>query len=93
VSSAGSRGTSQVRAGSRTCGRTGATIAWRSSRGRAGVLASGFTVADDDALEGAERELERRGFAVRRLGAAAARARGVRSGIAFDDPSATGSSW
>ena len=54
--------------------------------GRSGVLASGFTVADDDALAGAERELERRGLAVRRLDAAAVRSRRVRSGIAFDDP-------
>ena len=54
--------------------------------GRSGVLASGFTVADDDALAGAERELERRGLAIRRLDAAAARSRRVRSGIAFDDP-------
>ena len=54
--------------------------------GPSGVLASGFTVADDDALTGAEGELERRGFAVRRLDAAAARSRRVRSGITFDDP-------
>jgi 2,3-dihydroxy-p-cumate/2,3-dihydroxybenzoate 3,4-dioxygenase len=54
--------------------------------GRSGVLASGFTVADEDALAAAEHELERRGLGVRRLGAASARSRRVRSGIAFDDP-------
>jgi 2,3-dihydroxy-p-cumate/2,3-dihydroxybenzoate 3,4-dioxygenase len=58
----------------------------RARRGSVRVIASGFTVADDDALTDAERELERRGFAVRRLDAATARSRRVRSGIAFDDP-------
>jgi 2,3-dihydroxy-p-cumate/2,3-dihydroxybenzoate 3,4-dioxygenase len=54
--------------------------------GRSGVIASGFTVADDDALTGAEGELERRGLTVRRLDPAAVRSRRVRAGIAFDDP-------
>src|SRR4029434_3817913 len=54
--------------------------------GRSGVLASGFTAADDEVVAAAERELERRGFATRRLDAAAVRSRRVRSGIAFDDP-------
>jgi 2,3-dihydroxy-p-cumate/2,3-dihydroxybenzoate 3,4-dioxygenase len=54
--------------------------------GRSGVIASGFSVADDDALAGAEHELERRGLAVQRLDGAAARSRRVRAGIAFDDP-------
>jgi 2,3-dihydroxy-p-cumate/2,3-dihydroxybenzoate 3,4-dioxygenase len=54
--------------------------------GRSGVIASGFTVAGEDALAAAETELERRRLTVRRLDAAAARSRRVRSGIAFDDP-------
>jgi len=54
--------------------------------GRSGVISSGFTVADEDALALAESDLERRGFVVGRLDALAARSRRVRSGIAFDDP-------
>jgi 2,3-dihydroxy-p-cumate/2,3-dihydroxybenzoate 3,4-dioxygenase len=54
--------------------------------GPSGVLASGFTVADEDALAGAESELERAGLTVRRGSAAAARQRRVRAFIGFDDP-------
>lgn len=54
--------------------------------GGSGVIASGFQVADDDALEAAETELEGRGTTVTRLGAAEARSRRVRSAIGFDDP-------
>ncbi len=55
-------------------------------QGPSGVLASGFTVADEDALAAAESELERSGLTVRRGGAAAARQRRVRAFIGFDDP-------
>jgi 2,3-dihydroxy-p-cumate/2,3-dihydroxybenzoate 3,4-dioxygenase len=55
-------------------------------QGRSGVIASGFSVADADALAAAETELERSGFAVHRGGAAEARSRRVREFIAFDDP-------
>jgi 2,3-dihydroxy-p-cumate/2,3-dihydroxybenzoate 3,4-dioxygenase len=54
--------------------------------GRSGVISSGFTVADEIALEGAETELERAGFTVTRGDAAAARSRRVRQFIGFDDP-------
>jgi len=54
--------------------------------GPSGVISSGFTVADADALEAAESELERSGLAVRRGSAAEARSRRVRDFIAFDDP-------
>jgi len=54
--------------------------------GPSGVIASGFAVADEDALAAAERELERAGFAVTRGDSAAARSRRVRSYIGFDDP-------
>lgn len=54
--------------------------------GPSGVISSGFTVADSDALEAAETELERSGIAVRRGSPAAARSRRVREFIAFDDP-------
>ncbi len=54
--------------------------------GPSGVLSSGFTVADSDALAAAETELERSGIAVRRGSAADARSRRVREFIAFDDP-------
>ena len=54
--------------------------------GPSGVIASGFTVADADALGAAETELERSGLAVRRGSAAEARSRRVREFIAFDDP-------
>jgi 2,3-dihydroxy-p-cumate/2,3-dihydroxybenzoate 3,4-dioxygenase len=54
--------------------------------GRSGVISSGFTVADEDALAAAETELQRAGHAVTRGDAAAARSRRVRSFIGFDDP-------
>ena len=54
--------------------------------GPSGVISSGFTVADRDALEAAETELERSGLAVRRGSPAEARSRRVREFIAFDDP-------
>jgi 2,3-dihydroxy-p-cumate/2,3-dihydroxybenzoate 3,4-dioxygenase len=55
-------------------------------QGPSGVLASGFSVRDTDALAAAETELERSGFTVRRGSAAQARSRRVREFIAFDDP-------
>ena len=54
--------------------------------GESGVISSGFTVADSDALAAAETELERSGIAVRRGSAEQARSRRVRELIAFDDP-------
>lgn len=54
--------------------------------GRSGVIASGFLVADEDALAAAESELERSGHAVTRGDGVAARSRRVRSFIGFDDP-------
>jgi 2,3-dihydroxy-p-cumate/2,3-dihydroxybenzoate 3,4-dioxygenase len=54
--------------------------------GRSGVIASGFSVADEDALAAAETELERSGFTVSRGDAGAARSRRVRAFIGFDDP-------
>jgi 2,3-dihydroxy-p-cumate/2,3-dihydroxybenzoate 3,4-dioxygenase len=54
--------------------------------GRSGVIASGFTVADAEALAAAETELEHGGFTVERGEAAAARSRRVGEFIAFDDP-------
>jgi 2,3-dihydroxy-p-cumate/2,3-dihydroxybenzoate 3,4-dioxygenase len=54
--------------------------------GRSGVIASGFRVADEDALTAAETELERSGIAVERGDPAAARSRRVRDFIGFDDP-------
>jgi 2,3-dihydroxy-p-cumate/2,3-dihydroxybenzoate 3,4-dioxygenase len=54
--------------------------------GPSGVISSGFSVADSDALAAAETELERSGIAVRRGSAADARSRRVREFIAFDDP-------
>jgi 2,3-dihydroxy-p-cumate/2,3-dihydroxybenzoate 3,4-dioxygenase len=54
--------------------------------GPSGVIASGFTVADEDALTAAETELERSGITVSRGSREAARSRRVRSYIAFDDP-------
>jgi 2,3-dihydroxy-p-cumate/2,3-dihydroxybenzoate 3,4-dioxygenase len=54
--------------------------------GPSGVIASGFTVADLDALDAAETELSRRGFSVYRGSVEEARSRRVRSFIAFDDP-------
>jgi 2,3-dihydroxy-p-cumate/2,3-dihydroxybenzoate 3,4-dioxygenase len=55
-------------------------------QGPSGVIASGFTVADSDALEVAETELERAGLAVHRGSEAEARSRRVREFIALDDP-------
>ena len=55
-------------------------------QGPSGVLASGFSVRDTDALTAAETELERSGFTVRRGSAAQARSRRVREFIGFDDP-------
>jgi len=54
--------------------------------GRSGVIASGFTIADIDALAAAETELERSGLHVERGDAAEARSRRVAEFIAFDDP-------
>jgi 2,3-dihydroxy-p-cumate/2,3-dihydroxybenzoate 3,4-dioxygenase len=54
--------------------------------GPSGVISSGFSVADGDALAAAETELESAGFAVRRGSATEARSRRVREFIAFDDP-------
>ena len=54
--------------------------------GPSGVIASGFTVANSDALAAAETELERSGISVRRGSEAEARSRRVREFIAFDDP-------
>jgi 2,3-dihydroxy-p-cumate/2,3-dihydroxybenzoate 3,4-dioxygenase len=54
--------------------------------GPSGVIASGFSVADVDALAAAETELERAGISVHRGDKAAARSRRVRDFIAFDDP-------
>ncbi len=54
--------------------------------GGSGVIASGFSVADDDALAAAETELERSGFTVSRGSASAARDRRVGSFIGFSDP-------
>jgi 2,3-dihydroxy-p-cumate/2,3-dihydroxybenzoate 3,4-dioxygenase len=54
--------------------------------GPSGVISSGFSVADSDALAAAETELESAGFAVRRGSAHEARSRRVREFIAFDDP-------
>jgi 2,3-dihydroxy-p-cumate/2,3-dihydroxybenzoate 3,4-dioxygenase len=54
--------------------------------GPSGVLASGFRVADEDALAAAEKHLERSGFRVRRGDKAGARSRRVGAYIAFDDP-------
>jgi 2,3-dihydroxy-p-cumate/2,3-dihydroxybenzoate 3,4-dioxygenase len=50
------------------------------------VISSGFTVANADALDAAETELERSGITVRRGSPAEARSRRVREFIAFDDP-------
>ncbi len=50
--------------------------------GPSGVISSGFSVADSDALAAAETELERSGITVRR----GARLCRVREFIAFDDP-------
>jgi 2,3-dihydroxy-p-cumate/2,3-dihydroxybenzoate 3,4-dioxygenase len=55
-------------------------------QGPSGVISSGFTVADLDALTAAENDLERAGVSVRRGSAQEARSRRVREFIAFDDP-------
>lgn len=54
--------------------------------GASGVLASAFTVRDDDALADAETELEKHGLTVTRGTAEQARARRVRDFLGFDDP-------
>lgn len=54
--------------------------------GESGVIASGFTVADADALALAETELEGRGFRVERGDPVACRSRRVGQHIGFDDP-------
>ena len=54
--------------------------------GGSGVIASGFAVASEDALDSAESELGRAGFAVYRGTAAEARDRRVRSFVGFTDP-------
>jgi 2,3-dihydroxy-p-cumate/2,3-dihydroxybenzoate 3,4-dioxygenase len=54
--------------------------------GPSGVIASGFRVADEEALTAAETELERSGIAVQRGDPAQARSRRVRNFIGFDDP-------
>ncbi len=54
--------------------------------GPSGVIASGFAVADEDALAAAESELEAAGFTVSRGSAADARDRRVRSYLGFSDP-------
>jgi 2,3-dihydroxy-p-cumate/2,3-dihydroxybenzoate 3,4-dioxygenase len=54
--------------------------------GASGVIASGFQVADEDALTTAETRLERAGFTVRRGDPAETRSRRVRQFIGFDDP-------
>jgi 2,3-dihydroxy-p-cumate/2,3-dihydroxybenzoate 3,4-dioxygenase len=55
-------------------------------QGRSGVISSGFTVADEDALADAETYLEKQGFSVTRGTPGEARSRRVRSFIGFDDP-------
>jgi 2,3-dihydroxy-p-cumate/2,3-dihydroxybenzoate 3,4-dioxygenase len=54
--------------------------------GPSGVIASGFAVADSEALADAEAQLEQSGFTVRRGSPEEARSRRVREFIAFDDP-------
>ena len=54
--------------------------------GPSGVISSGFSVADSDALDAAETELERSGISVHRGSPAEARSRRVRQFIGFDDP-------
>ncbi|MGA4987273.1 VOC family protein [Nonomuraea bangladeshensis] len=54
--------------------------------GESGVISSGFTVRDEDALAAAETELEKAGVAVARGGAEEARSRRVRDFLSFDDP-------
>lgn len=54
--------------------------------GRSGVLSSGFTLADLDALENAETELERAGLIVKRGSKEGALSRHVHDFIQFEDP-------
>ncbi|MFI7702440.1 VOC family protein [Nonomuraea sp. NPDC049480] len=54
--------------------------------GRSGVLSSGFTLIDEDALAAAESELEAAGVKVIRGDRAGATARHVRDYLAFEDP-------
>jgi 2,3-dihydroxy-p-cumate/2,3-dihydroxybenzoate 3,4-dioxygenase len=54
--------------------------------GESGVIASGFSVRDDDALALAETELEQRGITVTRGDPAGRRSRRVRDYVALDDP-------
>ncbi|MGI5132944.1 VOC family protein [Pseudonocardia sp. CA-107938] len=54
--------------------------------GGSGVIASAFSVRDEDALALAETELETRGFAVRRGTADESRSRRVGAFVGFDDP-------
>src|SRR6204780_859803 len=54
--------------------------------GPSGVIASGFAVADSDARDAAETELEHSGMTVPRGPASQGRSRRVRDLIAFDDP-------
>lgn len=54
--------------------------------GASGVIASAFSVRDEDALALAETELETRGFTVRRGDADEARSRRVGAFVGFDDP-------
>ena len=54
--------------------------------GESGVIATAFTVADEDALALAETELEQRGFTVTRGDATESRSRRVRQFIGLDDP-------
>jgi 2,3-dihydroxy-p-cumate/2,3-dihydroxybenzoate 3,4-dioxygenase len=54
--------------------------------GPSGMISSGFSVADGDALGAAESELERSGIAVHRGSKEAARSRRVREFISFEDP-------
>ncbi len=55
-------------------------------QGGSGVIASGFQVADDDALALAETELEARSFRLTRGSTEEARSRRVGSFVGFDDP-------
>lgn len=56
------------------------------TEGRSGVLSTGFTVADIDALDQAEKELEQAGLTVKRGTKEGARHRHVTDYLAFDDP-------
>ena len=67
-------------------GRLAAITAWPWSQGPSGVIASGFAVADEDALAAAETELERSGLRSAAAAPGEARQRRVRAFIGFDDP-------